>query len=120
MRIIHELYGRPQTTASGHAYHGSIKSPPKWTGAHVDVLICDAPKNPVAPNFEGDSIYIEGNIESVKQGLRDALVAIEGLEQVLREEFEANAAKHTQCSKCSCWRIPGNVHGDGAGKTCDG
>lgn len=116
MRIIHELYGKAQTTLSGRAYSPRTDQPPKWGGMRMEILICDGPS---ALRAEGDAIEIEGDSRSIRVALEAVLEQMAACEAFERERFEARFARYVQCSKCQRWTDPADEwHGDGTGERC--
>jgi len=107
MKHVFQFYGKePQVSGTGRPYTQAINEPPRWRGFQADILMVDssqATEDGKRPFFEGDSIYIEGDGDSIRKALEDALSAIKGIEQLAREDYERQAARTTQCEVCHGW-----------------
>lgn len=105
MRIVFDFHGKdPTAGGSGSLYGNSIVKPPEWPGFSVDLVICDAeqPRNG-DPFWEGDTIHLEGNGETIREALKQALRIVDTVEKIAREQFVRRVARTHQCVTCKCW-----------------
>lgn len=112
MRIVHEFHGKdPCVGGGGNLYANDIRKKPEWPGFSVDLVICDTTQPKENREFwEGDTIHLEGNGETIREALKQALNVIDFAEKHAREMFAKRLAQTEQCNKCYCW-----VENDGNG-----
>ena len=122
MKHVFEFRGTPQTTCSGRTYAQRCDEKPEaWPGAFVELLAVDVLYPDTQFHREGDALYLEGDIKSVRAVLQDALAMLESFETVERERFEEDKQHFSRCGKCETWtdrRL--EEHADGNGSLCPG
>jgi hypothetical protein len=103
MKIIHEFYGRAQTTGTGNPYAFKITGPPPaFNGFQVELMAADCYGK--GKSFkEGDALYLEGDGRSIKQMLKDLLNVVEIIEESCRERHDKTASETKRCSNCGFW-----------------
>lgn len=128
MKIVHEIYGVPQVTCSMRPYGSTpINERPRWNGARVECLIVDTK----APLKEDEAIYLEGDLNAVREALREVLDQLDNLEEIYKRMGEVEARRCIPCKNCGTWYDPSRLsndpdddnmsaHGDGKGNSCDG
>ncbi|MDO8700387.1 MAG: hypothetical protein Q7J56_01900 [Deltaproteobacteria bacterium] len=93
MRIVHELWHKAQTTATGNHYSFRVDVPPgPYTGAQVEVLIVATPRDGGAE----EAIYIEGDLACIKDALEDVVGTLIELDRHCRETYDEDVAAHWQ------------------------
>lgn len=130
MRIVFEFRGQPQVQFGGKAYIGSNAEPPEWRGMQVDGVIVDVFHKEFRRNDggvgtqvtkEGNALYIEGDLCSVREACEMVLDQLKLLEQIERERLEGIIKRTVQCATCKRWYdtlYADDGHGDGLGNTC--
>jgi hypothetical protein len=105
MRIVYDFHGKhPCVGGSGHLYGNSIIKSPEWPGFSVSLTICDTDQPRDGGEFrEGDCIHWEGDGETIKEALRQAMSIVETVEQFERDRFDKRVANTVQCPQCGCW-----------------
>jgi hypothetical protein len=118
MKIVFAFHGKPQVALSGHAYNSMGKQPLSWHGAFIEGLIADGP-TPFKP--EGDALYIEGSLASMRSIVDQLSAQLDSLEKTFRAEIDAKIDRQQQCEICSMWFDKNHRrHGDGRGLDCLG
>ncbi|MDP3955026.1 MAG: hypothetical protein Q8Q15_01530 [bacterium] len=93
MRIIHEIWHKAQTTATGNHYSFRVDVPPgPYTGAQVEVLIV----SPSQADKTEEAIHIEGDLAHIKAALEEVVEVLTGLDQFCRESYDEDVAAHWQ------------------------
>lgn len=88
MRIIHEIDGEIQTTASGRPWSTAVRSGDfEYRGFRAELV---AVVNCFTKHEE--AIYIEGNAAQIRRVLTDWLRALDTMESLMREEHERRVA----------------------------
>ncbi len=105
MRIVFDFHGKdPQVGGSGDLYSNSIIKPPEWPGFSVSLVISDCTQPKDGKPFEdGDCIHWDGNGESIKKALKDALSVVNSIETFAREGFARRLQRTVLCSTCGCY-----------------
>lgn len=105
MRIVFDFHGKdPFVGGGGELYANSIVKPPEWPGFRVELVICDTDQAQDGKPFsEGDAIHLEGNGDTLREALTQALSVVDHAEQYAREQFARRVARTEQCAQCGCW-----------------
>ena len=122
MRRIIEFHGKPQATGGVTPYGVFQGEAPAWRGARAEVLVVDCLNNwESEKRREGDSFEIEGDLQSVRAALTQALAILDASESSERARIEQQVARAMVCPRCGRWADPvSERHGDGQGGECYG
>jgi len=103
MKIVHEFYGRAQTTGSGKAYIFPVTAPPpEFYGFRCELMAADC--HGKGKDFkEGDALYLKGDGKALKYMLKSLLVLVEAIEQGARDHHKETVAKTKKCDVCHLW-----------------
>ncbi len=106
MRIIHEFYGRAQTTGTGSPYaFGITEPPPEKVGFRMELMAVDCSGE--GKTFKsGDALYLEGDGKAIKEMLKSLLAIVEDFEEDCAKKHEKTVAETKQCPSCRFW-FPG-------------
>jgi hypothetical protein len=105
MRIVYEFHGKdPCVSGGGSLYALRIDRPPEWPGFRVELVLCDTeqPKDG-KPFFEGDAIHWEGDGDTIRNALKQALSIVDFAEQHALEQFAKQMDRTERCPQCGCW-----------------
>jgi hypothetical protein len=121
MRIIFDIEGQAQVTASLHPYSSPIDKKPAWNGARCELLMVDCIDWNKDSRREGDAIHIEGSVDTIRKMLVDALQMIDFNLKVHQERHAEICDRSMLCPTCDKWADPmSEWHGDGKGHACYG
>ena len=88
MKHVFEFYGKkPQATGGGSRYVGANQH--EWTGFRANVLVCDTN----GTGDQGDSLYLEGDGDSLRAALLAALSIVDFVEKIERDRLAERIAK---------------------------
>ena len=122
MKIVFEFRGKPQVVFNGYYYSGRFDEPPEYRGGRVEGLIVDCiDYDRPGHESEGDTLYLEGDIESLRSAFRDALDMLDTNEEMWKRSIVDLKAHAAKCDICGGWydtRRP--QHSDGRGMGCNG
>lgn len=84
MKHVLEFYGtHPQATGGGRRYIGA--DPGEWTGFRAEILVTDTNGD----GDSGDSLYLEGDGDSLRRALTAALRILDIVEKIERDRLAA-------------------------------
>ena len=94
MRIVHEIWTKAQTTATGTHYGFRVDvEPGPYKGAQVGVLIVSSPG---ARDGSEEAIHIEGDLAHIKAALEEVVGVLTDIDQFCRESYDEDVAAHWQ------------------------
>ena len=94
MRIVHEIWNKAQTTATGQHYSFRVDvEPGPYKGAQVEVVIVSGAG---ARDGSEEAIHIEGDLAHIKAALEEVVGALTALDQFCRESYDKDVAAHWQ------------------------
>lgn len=120
MKIVHTIHTDARPLVFSRApTTGSIRQPPQWEGAHVELTLFS---RDILGNDE--VLDIEGQLLNVIKAFEDSLLMLKSVLAEQQAEVQEAYTHSVQCADCSCWfdsRKPfAYGHGDGHGNVCIG
>lgn len=121
MRIVHEIYHDVQFGGSADAYGQKVGEKPAYRGGRADLVIAPSPEDERQRNTlaDTDTLYLEGDLDCLRDFFQAGLDFIETLESNLKEKKAWEAESFKECDYCGGFYNPKTIeHGDGYGLTC--
>jgi hypothetical protein len=104
MRIIHDI-NTPMQVAIGSGMYRNVRGKQGYNGVHVEIAICTAPPDlplPDEPPYKEvvhEVIYLEGNLEHIRDCLEKCLEGLKSIEKDCKENL--GELRATDCPNCT-------------------